>query len=273
MKSKLYTLLILILFTSCSTIDISERDVFDAHRTITPQEYAVEGYSLNETTLNTDDGEEINSWILEYEQPRATILYLGGNGFLMVKSKPLIDMFSQLSVNVVFIDYRGYGKSSGEPTVEGVQKDAEVAYKLAREISDDTNTNLIVHGHSMGSFLASHIADTREVSGYILESPISEVTSWTNGLVPWLLRPFIRFNIDETVAVQNNLERVKRIDKPLLIVGGDSDDITPFKMSEELFENAISTQKELIKIEGGNHNNLPLSRHYFVAFNEFINSL
>ena len=273
MKIKFYATVLFVFLTACSTIDINERDVFDAHRTISPQEFETAGYSLNETFFKTEDGVEINSWILKNDQPKATILYLGGNGFLMVKSRPLIELYSRLPVNVVFIDYRGYGKSSGEPSVRGVQLDAEAAYEIALEISEESNSELIVHGHSMGSFLSAHIADTRQVSGYILESPVSEIDSWTKGLVPWLLRPFIRFNIDEAISSQDNLSRVKRISEPLLIIGGDSDEITPFSMAEDLYKKSVSTQKEIVRIAGGGHNDLPVSINYFESINAFIGSL
>lgn len=273
MKIKFSAAIVFAFLTSCSTIDINERDVFDAHRTISPEEFKTVGYSLSETFFETEDGEDINSWILKHDKPKATVLYLGGNGFLMVKSRPLIELYSRLPVNVVFIDYRGYGKSSGEPSVRGVQLDAEAAYEVALEISEESNSELIVHGHSMGSFLSAYIADTKYVSGYILESPVSEIDSWTKGLVPWLLRPFIRFSIDEAIASQNNLSRVKTISEPLLIIGGDSDEITPFSMAEELYRKSISTQKEILKIEGGGHNDLPVSLQYFQSINTFIESL
>jgi hypothetical protein len=108
------------------------------------------------------------------------------------------------------------------------------------------------------------------VAGYILESPVSEVKGWTNNLVPWLLRPFVNFDIDPAIASQNNLERVQSIEEPLLIMGGTDDNVTPFKMAEELFEASASSDKKLIEIEGGGHNDLPYFDTYVSGINQFI---
>lgn len=267
-------LLMATLFVGCTTIEISERDAFDVHTTITPDRFHHPQYELRELTLETEDGEEIDSWYLKHENAEATVVYFGGNGFLMVKSAPLIDAYSEIPVNLMLIDYRGYGQSTGEPSVAGIQMDAKAAFEYAQYHSSSNSGNIFVHGHSMGSFLATLLTEEYSVDGYILESPITEVEGWTKNFVPWILRPFIRFDIDRALTRENNLERVQNIDTPLLVIGGSSDDITPFSMAEELHLKAASTQKELLEITGGTHNDLPNSHLYRRALEEFLlNSL
>lgn len=266
----LLLLFIISLFAGCTTIEIAERDAFDAHTTITPDRFNHPQYELQEVTLETEDGEEIDSWYLKHENAEATVVYFGGNGFLMVKSAPLIDAYSEIPVNIMLIDYRGYGQSSGEPSVAGIQMDAKAAYEYAQYHSSSNSGNIFVHGHSMGTFLATLITEEYSVDGYILESPITEVDGWTKGLVPWILRPFIRFDIDSALTRENNLDRVQNIDTPLLVFGGAADEITPFWMAEEIYQKAASTQKELIEITGGTHNDLPNSHIYRQALEEFL---
>jgi uncharacterized protein len=259
-----------LLFTACSTIEIKESDVFDAHRTITPDTFNFTEYTIHEQMLETEDGVKLNSWFLKNEKAVASVLYLGGNGFLMVKSRPLIEAYSKIPVNLLLVDYRGYGISSGEPSVAGVMSDAKTAFQFLSGMDIPASDHIFVHGHSMGSFLSAYIADTEEVDGYILESPIADVNSWTKSLVPWILRPFIRFDIDASIQSQDNSERVTNIGVPLLILGGNSDDITPFSMAEALYKKSASVSKELVKIDGGNHNNLPVYPVYREKLLEFI---
>ena len=259
-----------LLITACSTIEIKESDVFDAHRTVTPDTFNFTEYTFHEQMLETDDGVKLNSWLLQNEEAVASVLYLGGNGFLMVKSRPLIEAYSKIPVNLLLVDYRGYGLSSGEPSVAGVMSDAKTAFQFLKELDTPASNRIFVHGHSMGSFLSTFIADTEEVEGYILESPISDVDGWTKSLVPRILRPFIRFDIDAAIQNQNNSERVANIKGPLLILGGTNDDITPFSMAEELYEKSSSIHKQLVKIENGNHNNLPVYPEYRETIVEFI---
>lgn len=260
------------LFTvsACTTIEITERDAFDSHKTITAQTFNYPQYTFHEVTLETKDGEKLNSWFLEHEDAESTVVYFGGNGFLMVKAAPLIKAYSTIPVNLLMFDYRGYGLSSGEPTVNGIYIDADTAYDFARNNSPAPSEKIFIHGHSMGSFLSAYITDKEDVDGYILESPITDVDSWTRGLLPWILRPFIHFDIDYSLRNQNNVERVSNITKPLLIMGGSADEVTPFNMAEELELQSVSPQKRLVKINGGTHNNLPSFMTYKMALEDFL---
>lgn len=272
MRRSHYILLFLLLMAGCTTIEISEPEVFDRHTTISADQFPVHNYTLHDLEIETEDGETLNAWFLERDGAGKTVIYFGGNGFLMMKSRPLIDAYADLPVHLLMIDYRGYGRSSGTPTVDGVMSDANAAYKFAKNSLPVDPGPIYVHGHSMGSFLATYIADTGEVAGYILESPITDVDKWTRRLVPRLLRPFVRFDIAEPVKQQNNTNRVQRIDTPLLLIGGGRDEITPFRMAEELYKKSASTDKNLVKIERGTHNDLPNSAIYRSSLMEFFGS-
>ena len=263
------------MISACTTIEISEGDAFDAHRTITPATFNIAPFTLNEIELETDDNETLNSWYLTRDDAKATVVYFGGNGFLMVKSRPLIQAYADMNVNLLLFDYRGYGLSSGEPTVKGVKTDAMSAYEVAvsKLSSDKDEHRIIVHGHSMGAFLSSYISGENRVDGYIMESPVSEVKQWTKKLVPWILRPFVRFDIAEEIAAQSNLENVSDVESPLLIIGGSSDDVTPFSMAEEVYEASVSPNKKLVEIEGGTHNNLPEFSKYRDELKSFFDTL
>jgi uncharacterized protein len=263
----------LLLFSACSTIEINETDVFDAHRTITPESFNYDVYSFEEIRLETGDGEELNGWAMLHNDARGTVLYLGGNGFLMVKSKPVIEAYSNIPVNLVMFDYRGYGMSSGSPTVEGIRMDADTAMDFVKNKPELNGGPLIVHGHSMGSFLSAYLADTREIAGYILESPVTDVDDWTRTLVPWLVRRFVRFDIDPAVRSESNINRVQNIELPLLVMGGNSDEITPFEMAEKLYRKSVSENKTIVEMNGGTHNDLPTFPEYVTSINEFLNSL
>lgn len=260
-----------LLLASCTTIEITERDAFDAHRTITPATFHVPPFEFEQMKLETIDGETLDAWYLSQEDAVATVVYFGGNGHLLVKSRALIHAYSTIPVNLFLFDYRGYGLSSGDPSVYGVQQDSRTAFNRAEELARESGTMLFVHGHSMGSFLASHMAEENSVDGYILESPVTEVRTWTRRLVPWILRPFIRFEIDEPIREQSNLSRVASIEVPLLILAGTADEVTPIRMAEELIEASASPSRELVRISGGGHNNLPEQSSYRLALNRFLN--
>ncbi len=270
MKNKILVLVLFLMIGGCTTIEISESDAFDPHVTISADQFPIHSYTLHDLKIETEDNETLDAWFLEREGANKTIIYYGGNGFLMMKSRPLINAYADLPVHLLMIDYRGYGRSTGEPTVDGVKTDAKAAYQLAKNNLPVEPGPIYVHGHSMGSFLATYIADSVDVAGYILESPITDVDSWTKRLVPALLRPFVRFDIEDSIKAQNNIEPVKRIKEPLLIIGGEQDEITPFRMAEELHEKSPSREKSLVRIENGNHNDLPTFSAYKSSLIDFF---
>ncbi|MFO8028903.1 MAG: alpha/beta hydrolase [Cyclonatronaceae bacterium] len=281
-------ILLAFLLSACNTIEIREESAFDAHRTITPERFDVPGFTLHEQTVVTEDGEHLDSWFLEHEEARATVLYLGGNGFLMVKSRPLIEAYAKAGVNLLLFDYRGYGMSSGTPSVEGLKKDAASAFDAAAntiaartgghnedahtadDIHSENTHPVFIHGHSMGSLLAGWLVERNQVNGYVLESPISNVSDWTEGLVPFLLKPFIRFDIDPVLAREDNISRVANIHSPLLIIAGERDEITPVRMAETLYEASGSASRQKIRIPEGGHNDLPVYEVYAETLRSFF---
>jgi len=263
-------ILLVLFITACTTIEITEQNAFDNHATITPEAFRYDQYTLQQRNIETEDGEILNSWFLERPDAQASVIYFGGNGFLMVKSRPLISAYSEIPVNLILFDYRGYGASTGSPTVQGVQSDAAAIYNETVRLIGDGDHPVYLHGHSMGTFLASYLAGQHEVAGYILESPITEVRGWARKLVPWIARPFVRFDIDSAIEGQNNLERVSQIGHPLLIIGGTYDDITPLWMAEEIYEASASRDKEIVKIAGGSHNDLAQFSIYQSEIRDFL---
>lgn len=258
---------------SCTTIDITEQDAFDNHRTVTPESFRSDVFMLTETQITSSDGETLNAWWFTQEDAEATVLYFGGNGFLLVKALPWIRHFEQLPVNVLMFDYRGYGLSSGSPSVDGLINDSRSAFTYLTESQGVNEDSIILHGHSMGSFMAARLANDTNAAGYILESPISNVREWTRGLVPWLLRPFIRFSVDDAIGSQNNVKNVETTQMPLLIVTGRDDQVTPKMMAKKLYESSASPLKSLEIIPNGGHNDLPEFQEYTRSYREFLQSL
>lgn len=254
---------------SCRTINVTENDVFDAHRTITPATFDIDTYQFEGVRISTTDDEVLDAWFLTRDDAVATVVYFGGNGALMIKSRPLIQAYTTVPVNLLLFDYRGYGLSTGDPTVSGIYEDARAVFQYAINEAPVNTERIYVHGHSMGAFLSAMIADEYDVDGYILESPVTNVDQWTKRMVPWALRLFVRFNIDEDVKAQNNLDRVSRVDSPLLILSGTGDTVTPPRMAEELYDQSVSERKKLARISGGGHNNLPNAASYRQALREF----
>lgn len=270
--SRLLAITLIFFISSCTTIELGEDDAFDNYRTVTPASFSSDVFQLEEYDVETPDGEQLNAWWLTREDALGTVLYFGGNGFLLVKSRIMKEAYETFPVNVLFFDYRGYGLSTGTPSIEGLLTDIESIRRFAIEELGQESDRIIYHGHSMGSFMAARLADEHEAAGYILESPVTNVDDWTGRLVPLLLKPFVRFDIQDDIAAQDNMSRVKSTKIPLLIISGEEDPVTPSGMAEDLYEASAtpSGERQLRLIEGGGHNDLPDNESYRNAVREFL---
>ncbi|MGI9174445.1 MAG: alpha/beta hydrolase [Rhodothermales bacterium] len=118
------------------------------------------------------DSVQLNAWYFTQPEAQGTILFFGGNGFYLVQSRGYIEALTGFPVNVLMMDYRGYGQSGGTPSVEALKADAYAAYRYLIEKRGVDPERLVVHGHSLGTFLALGLADQSPVAGVVLENPL-----------------------------------------------------------------------------------------------------
>lgn len=251
----------LILFASfflgaCSTITIDEETVFQPKPSVTPETFELSGVDLTVQTVPVADSVSLNAWHLTQLSAEATVLFFGGNGFYLVQSRGYLQALTRPSVNAFLWDYRGYGRSEGSPSAETLRKDALTVYDSLVAKPTVAPERLVVWGHSLGSFMATHVATQRDVGGIVLENPATNVDDWSSHLIPWYIRLFLGVEIDPALTDDDNLERVRALNQPLLVVGGTDDPITAPAMARRLYEKSGSDERRLVLVDGGTHNGL-----------------
>jgi hypothetical protein len=260
----------LLLLAGCSTITIDESTVFLPKPSVTPQTFDVPGVTLHELRLPVSDSVDVNAWHLTRSDAEATVLFYGGNGFYLVQSLGYIRALTDLPVNLLLWDYRGYGRSDGRPSVPALKDDAVTVYDSLTTARGAAPERVIVHGHSLGTFLASYVATEREVGGVVLENPATDVRGWIDSVAPWYLRLFVSFDVTEPLQGESNVERLQQATVPLLVVGGEEDEVTSPNMARTLHRRAASEKKELLIVEGGGHNRLYEEPAYRDAYRRLL---
>jgi len=245
-----------VVLTACSSITIGEEDVLYPKPSVTPRTFDVDGVSLTDTSVAVTDSVAVNAWHLTQPDAEATVLFFGGNGFYLVQSTGYLRALTRPPANALLWDYRGYGRSDGSPGVDELKHDALVVYDSLRARPDVSADRLVVWGHSLGSFLATHVATEREVAGVVLENPATTVDDWVGHLIPWYVRLFLGVDVAPALRGESNLKRVRALEAPLLVVGGAEDNVTNPAMARQLHKAAGSADKQLIVVEDGSHNGL-----------------
>ncbi len=245
-----------VVLVSCSSITIGEQDVFYPKRSVTPETFDLDDVELRDTSVAVTDTVDVNAWHLTQPDARATVLFFGGNGFYLVQSRGYLRALTRPSANALLWDYRGYGRSEGTPSVEAFRADALAMYDHLVEARGVDPDRLVVWGHSLGSFLATHVAANRSVAGVVLENPATTVDDWVGHLIPWYVRLFLGVDVDPVLRSESNRERVQALEVPLLTIGGAEDNVTDPDMARELHAAAGSSEKDLVIVEEGTHNGL-----------------
>jgi len=215
-----------------------------------------------EVWLTASDGIKIHGWYLPHPQARATILHLHGNAGNLEDRRDLLRNFRDLSVNVMAIDYRGYGRSDGSPDEQGLYKDTRAAYDWL--LTKTTADRIVVHGESVGGGPACELAATAPCGGLILQSVFTCARDMAPRVLPWFPKWLVRTKFD-------NREKVARITVPKLFIHSRRDEIIPFDMAESLFANAVEP-KECEWFATAGHNDLTITqrRKYYSRLAKFL---
>jgi pimeloyl-ACP methyl ester carboxylesterase len=256
MRPLLLVFTVSIVLVGCSAITIDEETVFQPKPSVTPETFSLDGVDLSVRDVPVADSASVNAWHLTQPDAETTVLFFGGNGFYLVQSRGYLRALTRAPVNALLWDYRGYGQSDGAPSAEAVRNDALAVYDALTARSDVTADRLLVWGHSLGSFLATHVAAERTVGGVVLENPATNVEDWKDHLFPWYVRLLLGVEVDPALQRDDSLERVRTFEAPLLVVGGSEDQVTNPAMARRLHAEAGSENRRLVIVEGGGHNDL-----------------
>lgn len=225
----------------------------------------ISGLPLEEVWFRTGDGEQLFGWYVQSSPAAPVLLWCHGNaGNVIHRLENLVELY-RLGLSVFIFDYRGYGRSSGKPSEEGLYQDALSAYGYLATTRGVRPERLVLFGRSIGASVAGELAGRKPAAGLILESPFPSIAAMARvhylGLpMHWLLSG--RFPLSERLA---------RVSMPVLVIHGDRDDIVPIALGREVFE-AAPAPKWFYVIEGADHNNTYQAggRAYFLRLKRFV---
>lgn len=243
MRAKIAGLVVaLMALTGCATFTVGERDLLpQPDRPVNAQLVAELDPALSIDTLRLvrPDGAQLGGLHVHAPGRDITVLYFGGNQFLADRHGASVARgLLPLGVNLVLFDHRGSGHSTGEVSLAALREDALAIREHVVEVLGVPPDRLVLHGFSLGGMLAGDVAERRAAGGLVLESTGSNASEWSQALVPWYARPFVRVNMADSLHVLDNHRAVGRHRGALLVMVGAKDSQTPPTMSRRLFASA-----------------------------------
>ncbi|TQD96986.1 hypothetical protein C1H46_017385 [Malus baccata] len=216
--------------------------------------------SLDVLVIDTKRGNKIVAFYLRNPYARLTLLYSHGNAADLGQ---LYDLFLQLSlslrVNLIGYDYSGYGASTGKPSEKNTYADIEAVYECLETEYGISQEDLILYGQSVGSGPTLHLAaKLPRLRGVVLHSAI------LSGL-----RVLCHVKFKFCFDIYKNINKIKKVKCPVLVIHGTDDDIVNWLHGNELWKMARDPYEPLW-IKGGGHCNLELYPDYIRHLCRFI---
>jgi uncharacterized protein len=223
--------------------------------------------NIEDVEFPSTDGTLLHGWFLDHASPRATLLYFHGNGENISHLRDLMERFNEdYRLRVFAFDYRGYGKSQGQPHEVGLHRDARAAVQWLNKRTNTKPTDVIYHGRSIGGGVAVELAASTGCKALVLENTFATMPDAAANLYPWL---------PVRILMQNQYRSIDHISdctQPLLQFHGTADQLVPYWSGRMLFNACPSESKQFVSVKNGGHNDGSPSE-FWSAFGTLISQL
>lgn len=206
--------------------------------------------------LTAEDGIRLHGWFVPHEAARATVLFFHGNAGNIGHRLGTLALLHRMEVNVLLLDYRGYGRSEGRPGERGTYRDARAAWAYLTERRGLDPASIMLYGRSLGGAVAAWLAARTSPGALVLDSTFTSVPDLAAEFYPFLpARWLSRFRYDTR-------RRLAGVTAPVLIIHSRDDTIIPYHHGRTLFT-AASEPKGLVTLTGGHNSAHSIDRETF----------
>ncbi|MDH5638179.1 MAG: alpha/beta hydrolase [Nitrospinota bacterium] len=194
-------------------------------------------------------GFKIHGWFFQGRRGALSIVYLHGNAENISHALGLVQMFQPSGMNILLVDYRGYGHSQGAPSADGIVEDAVAAVDWMKARQNTPAERVALWGRSLGAAAALGATEKRPgLAGIIVESGFISLKKIAAHHMPRLPSFFVRDKLD-------NLAIISSLPIPKLIIHGKRDQVIPYSHGVELYEKAMAP-KEFYPVAEAGHNDV-----------------
>ena len=240
---------------------------------------AVEGRTVarvEDVWLVAEDGVRLHAWhgapvvgragALDAVATDRAVLFLHGNAGNVSHRYEIVEDFAALPAHVLALDYRGYGRSEGSPSEDGLYRDARAAWDYLTKTRGVPASRVVIYGESLGGAVAVDLAARVRPCALVVQSSFTSIADMAAEVMPFVPRFLVRTKM-------NSLEKIARVRAPVLVVHSPADDVVPYKLGRKLYD-AAPEPKRFYEIKGASHN---LTHEiggaaYLDALREFVDS-
>lgn len=223
------------------------------------EEYGMNG--VREVYIDSADGTKLQTWYAMPKPAMPMIVYYHGNSVNLSTRVSKFNELMDMGYGFVAITYRGFGRSEGAPSKDGIYDDARAGMAFAKQLGFKSE-DLILIGESIGTGMATKMATENDVRGVLLITPYTSIAD--RGQETYWYLPIRHLVFDNF----SNADIIAQVKAPILMIHGDNDDVIPHTHSEKLAE-LITSPYKLIIYPNINHSNYN-SREVFMEMTKFL---
>ena len=226
-------------------------------------QFAYEYQETEEYNIETRDGAVINGLRFKAKEPKGIVFYLKGNSKSIKGWGKFAVDFTRLGFDVLMVDYRGFGKSTGRRTQKAIKRDMQVIYnKIKEQVAEKY---IILYGRSLGSGFAAKLASMNNPRMLILDAPYYSLSKVGKRYMPFMpLSLLLKFPMP-------TYKWLRYVNCPIHIIHGTDDKLIPYKTSVKLSKIKPKLTK-LYTVIGGGHKDLHTFESYHRMLSEIISS-
>ncbi len=185
---------------------------------------------IENVRIKTSDNIELLGWYHEKNlKDFKTLIFFHGNAGSLENRIHKLNHFRDMNINFLIIAWRGFSGNNGNPSEQGLYEDGKSAidWLIKKGVSEK---NLILYGESLGTGVATHLAQNKNFAGVILETPFTSMIDAAKKFYPYIPVKLLLKDKFE------NYKKIKNINSPILIMHGEVDQLVPFSMGKKIYE-------------------------------------
>ena len=226
------------------------------------------GCVIDDHFFTAGDGVRLHGWWcrrIDAPPNEPVLLFFHGNaGNLSHRAELLIELATRTPAGVFVVGYRGYGRSEGRPSEDGLYLDARAAWKHITEENGVGAERIVIFGKSLGGAVAVDLAMDVDAAGLIVESSFTSVADMAGAHYPFVPKFMIRTRMD-------SVGKITGVSYPKLFIHSRDDRVVPYRLGRALYE-AAPEPKRFHEVVGSGHNETWIvgGDPYFKALSDFI---
>ena len=220
---------------------------------------------IEKVKITTSDNIELLGWYHEKNlKDFKTLIFFHGNAGSLENRIHKLNHFQDMNINFLIIAWRGFSGNNGKPSEQGLYEDGKSAidWLIKKGVSEK---NLILYGESLGTGVATHLAQNKSFAGIILETPFTSMIDAAKKFYPYIPVKFLLKDKFE------NYKKIKKINIPVLVMHGEADQIVPFEMGKKIYE--IANQPKYSYFTKYDNHMMEYDKDLLTALNKFLDSL